>query len=196
MEPFDGASEVFGVASKHTAETPATDNESPFIPRRYAAEDETLFASRKRRETTMASAPKVDQISPNEVVVSCPLGAAFAHVSGAIGRMGKVKQDDRSKQFIDGRIKYGLQSVKVRASLVEREQGKTHVVIQASSDDVWGAGAKNATERLVETLRNLDNPGYEPDRLGMHPAALVGLLIGFVFLLLLIMKHVLPQISG
>ena len=70
------------------------------------------------------------------------------------------------------------------------------MLIQASSDDVWGAGAKNATKRLVETLRNLDNPGYQPDRLGMHPAALVGLLIGFVFLLLLIMKYVLPLILG
>ena len=70
------------------------------------------------------------------------------------------------------------------------------MLIQASSDDVWGVGAKNATKRLVEALRNLDNPGYQPDRLGMHPAALVGLLIGFVFLLLLIMKYVLPLILG
>jgi len=87
---------------------------------------------------------------------------------------------------------YGLQSVKVRTSLVERTPGKTNVVIQASSDDVWGVGAKHATKRLVETLRNLDNPGYAPDRLGMHPAALVGVVIGFVFLLLLVMKYVRP----
>jgi hypothetical protein len=113
-----------------------------------------------------------------------------------MGRVGKVKKEDRQQQFVEGRIKYGLQSVKVRASLVEREAGKTNVLIQASSDDVWGAGAKNATKRLVEALRNLDNPGYQPDRLGMHPAALVGLLIGFVFLLLLIMKYVLPLILG
>lgn len=59
-----------------------------------------------------------------------------------------------------------------------------------------GAGAKNATKRLLETLRNLDNQGYQPDRLGMHPAALVGLLIGFVLLLLVIMKYVFPLIFG
>jgi hypothetical protein len=41
-------------------------------------------------------------------------------------------------------------------------------------------------------LLNLDNPGYQPDRLGMHSAALVGLLIGFVILVLLAMKYLLP----
>ena len=144
----------------------------------------------------MTTAPNVDVISSNEVVISSPLAGAFDLVSQAMGRLGKVKKEDRQQQFVEGRIKYGLQSVKVRASLVEREAGKTNVLIQASSDDVWGAGAKNATKRLVEALRNLDNPGYQPDRLGMHPAALVGLLIGFVFLLLLIMKYVLPLILG
>ncbi len=155
-----------------------------------------LDVSRKRKDTNMTTAPNVDVISSNEVVISSPLAGAFDLVSQAMGRLGKVKKEDRQQQFVEGRIKYGLQSVKVRASLVERDAGKTNVLIQASSDDVWGVGAKNATKRLVEALRNLDNPGYQPDRLGMHPAALVGLLIGFVFLLLLIMKYVLPLILG
>jgi len=135
---------------------------------------------------------QVDQLSPNEVVISCPLSQAFPLVASALQRVGKLQQEDRSQQYVSGRIMYGLQSVKVRASLVERVTGKTNVVIQASSDDVWGAGAKHATKRLVETLRNLDNPGYAPDRLGMHPAALVGVVIIFVVLLLLVMKYVLP----
>lgn len=59
-----------------------------------------------------------------------------------------------------------------------------------------GAGARSAAKRLVEGLRNLENPGYQPDRLGMHPGALVGSLIGFVFLLLLTMKFALPLIFG
>ena len=142
----------------------------------------------------MTATPKIDRISANEVVVSCSLIDAFKHVSQAVESLGKVKKEDSQQQFIEGRIRYGLQSVKVRASLVEREEGKTNVVIQASSDDIWGGGARKATERLVETLCNLDNPGYTPDRLGMHPAALFAVLIGFVFLMILIINYLNPLI--
>jgi len=45
-------------------------------------------------------------------------------------------------------------------------------------------------------LRNVDNPGYKPDRLGIHPLALVGVLIGFGFLIVLIVAYVLPLIKG
>ena len=84
--------------------------------------------------------------------------------------------------------------MKVNISLVERTAGETTIVIQASSDDVWGAGAKNATKRLVETILNHDNPGYQPDRLGMKPMALCGVIIGFIVCLLVILKFVLPLI--
>jgi hypothetical protein len=128
---------------------------------------------------------KVNKISPNEIIMLCPFKTAFGHVTEAIERLGKVKKSDRDQQYIEGKIKFGLQSVKVRVSFVERDEGKTNVVIQGSSDDVWGAGAKNATKRLVELLLNLDNPGYKPDRLGMHPAAIIGIVIGIIFLIIL-----------
>lgn len=131
------------------------------------------------------------QTRPNEVVISDTADATADVVSHAINRLGRVKRRE-GNQAVHGRIKYGLQSVKVCASLVERVRGQTTVVIQASGDDVWGTAAKSATERLVEMLLNLDNPGYRPDRLGMHPAALVGLLIGFVFLVLFVLRVVLP----
>lgn len=139
---------------------------------------------------------KVDQVSQNEVVVCCSLGEAFPLVARALQKLGKLQKEDRPGQYVSGVIMYGLQSVKVRVSLVERDPGRTNVVIQASSDDVWGAGAKHATKRLIETLRNLDNPGYAPDRLGIHPAALLGAVIGFVFLLLLALKYVVPLLGS
>lgn len=141
-------------------------------------------------------APQVQQLSPNELVITCPFNEAFSLVANALRRIGKVHQEEPHRNYVAGRVMYGLQSVKVRISMVERVAGRTDVVIQASSDDVWGAGAKHATKRLVETLRNLDNPGYEPDRLGIHPAALVGALIGFVLLLLLILNYALPLALG
>ena len=133
----------------------------------------------------------IRQTRDNEVVIADTAGAAIEVVTFAIKRLGRVKRRE-GNQAVHGRIKYGLQSVKICASLVERVPGQTTVVIQASGDDVWGAAARNATERLVEMLLNHDNPGYQPDRLGIHPAALVGLLIGVVFLVLFILRVVSP----
>jgi len=129
---------------------------------------------------------QVKHTKPNEVVIYAPLEAAFEHAAVAVNRLGSIRKRDLKNQTIDGYIKYGLQSVRVHVSLVERVQGETTAVVQASSDDVWGAGAKNATGRLIELLVNLDNPGYQPDRLGMRPAALVGIIIAFVLILLVI----------
>jgi hypothetical protein len=140
-------------------------------------------------------AAHVNQLSLNEVVILCPFDQAFSLVSGAFMRVGSIRINDKSQQYMSGVIKYGLQSVKVRASLVERSEGKTNVVIQASSDDVWNAGARNATQRLVEAIRNHDNPGYAPDRLGMHPGALTGLVLAFIIILIIILVYATSLLS-
>lgn len=137
---------------------------------------------------TATNKPRVRRISDNEVVIEAPRTVAFEHVAEALEKLGTVKQRDPNQTFIDGRIKFGLQSVAMRVSVVERDPGQTTVVIQGSSDDVWGMGAKNASKRLVQMLENLDNPGFKADRLGIHPLALVGLGIGFMFVLWLIME--------
>lgn len=64
--------------------------------------------------------PLAQQTSANEVVLAMPLEVAFEKVSGAIQQVGKIKRHDRSQQFIEGRIRFGLESVKVHTVLVER----------------------------------------------------------------------------
>lgn len=128
--------------------------------------------------------PRVQRISDTEVVISAPREEACEHAAEALEKLGTVKQRDPGHAFIDGRMRYGLQSVAMRISLVERDAGQTTVVIQGSSDDAWGMGAKNATKRLIQMLENLDNPGFKADRLGINPVALVGIVVGFIVLLL------------
>jgi hypothetical protein len=137
--------------------------------------------------TTM-NKPRVRRISDSEVVIEAPRSTAFEHVAEALEKLGTLKQRDPNETFIDGRIRFGLQSVAMRVSLVERDPGQTTVVIQGSSDDAWGMGAKTASKRLVQMLENLDNPGFKADRLGIHPLALVGVVIAFGFILWLIME--------
>lgn len=138
--------------------------------------------------------PRVRRISDTEIVVFAARAVAFEHAVEALERLGTVKHRDPGNTFFDGKMRYGLQSVALRVSLVEREIGQTTVVIQGSSDDVRGVGGKSATSRLIQMIENLDNPGFKVDRLGMNPVALAGALIGFVLILMLILMLILSYL--
>jgi hypothetical protein len=134
--------------------------------------------------------PRVQRKSDSEAIIFAPKSIAFGQVAAAMAKLGSVKTRDPSQNFIDGRIKYGLNAVKVRASLVERDPGQTTVVMQGSSGEVWGVAAKNASKRLVEMLENMDNPGFKADRLGINPVALVAIVIVFVIVVAVIVSYI------
>jgi hypothetical protein len=129
------------------------------------------------------SAPTTWRVSDNEVGVAADGTTALDLAASVLQRLGKVQEGSAASGFVQGRIKYGLQSCKTRVSVRPDERGSI-LVIQAKSDDIRNAGGKNATQRLSEGLLNLNNPGYQPDRRGMSTGALVGSLCAFVILLI------------
>lgn len=184
-----------GVETVLSVDAPTADHAS-----KYANEMGFLVA-RVEAAVTVAEVPQASpggmdiseailRAGPNEAILPFPLAASLEKVADAIGRLGAVTVVSRSAQYVEGRISFGLQSVRVRASVVAEGPGHCRVVVQASSDDVWGAGAKSATGRLLSMLRNLENPGYSPDRLGISPMALVGLVIGFLILLMILIPYI------
>jgi hypothetical protein len=136
------------------------------------------------------------QTRDNEVTFSHALAEAFACVYEALGRLGRVTESDEEQYWVMGRVWQGLQRVKVRVSVVQDVPGRSRAVIQASSDDFQNRGAQRVTARLVEVLLNLNNPGYRPDRLGVHPLALVFGTLGFLGLLYGVLWYALPRILG
>jgi hypothetical protein len=136
------------------------------------------------------SAPRVQRRSDTEVLIFAPRSVAFEQVGTAMQKLGSVKTRDPGQTFIDGRIRYGLNPVKVRASLVERDPGQTTVVLQGTSGEVWGVAARNASRRLVQMIENLDNPSFKADRLGINPVALVVIVIAFAIVVFIIVSFV------
>ncbi|MGM0582814.1 MAG: hypothetical protein ACQETL_19215 [Bacteroidota bacterium] len=134
----------------------------------------------------MNNYPEIKKKSKNEVLVSASYSKAFAHLEEAINKIGSVKEKNKDEQFIKSKIKYGLNSVKVRSSLVERGKEETTILIQASSNDIGSTAEENVTERLIETLTNLDNPGYEPDKRGVSTAAIIGSIILLIIIVLIV----------
>ena len=152
---------------------------------RLCQECDTLLGEKDYQHTN-ESLSEVRQMSANEAIIASAFDTAFDHVCDALGRLGSVEQVNRNEHSITGSIRYGLQSVDVHVSLEERSEKETSVVIQGSSDDVWGVAARSATKRLFETLSNLNNPDYQPNQLGMQFIKVVGVLIGFVILMVVI----------
>lgn len=87
--------------------------------------------------------------SDNEIILATDVSSAVANVRSALERVGRVTTVNTAEQSVEGKVRFGLQSARLRISAVETERGRTRVVVQASGDDVWGAAAKNATRRLV-----------------------------------------------
>jgi hypothetical protein len=123
---------------------------------------------------------------PNEIIFPASLPETMAKVAEAINRLGRVTELNQPDQYITGNIKFGFNSVRVRVSLIPAGPNQSRVVLQGMFDGLLGAGARSATRRLMEMLRNLDNPGYVPDRWGMpiHPLVIVGAVVAIIGLIL------------
>jgi hypothetical protein len=136
----------------------------------------------------------ITKISENEIVYPGDTASTLIDVAAALNKVGRIIKVDQEKLFVEGKVRYGLQSVWLRVSTFERDSLNTGIVIQGSSDDVWNAGGRSATKRFIETLTHLNTPGYRVDRLGLHPAAFVGVVSGFVLVLFFVMIFILPQV--
>lgn len=72
----------------------------------------------------------------------------------AISQRGKVKDEELSPTGggIVGRIRYGLQRVKVRVHHSNFEPGSSLVDVFSQGDDVWQSAAKKVAKGLQEDL--------------------------------------------
>lgn len=84
--------------------------------------------------------------SPTQTLVD--LQQAFAQI-------GKVVEVSELTSTVTGRCRYGLQSIKLRAAVLDGADGKSLVQIQAFGDDVWGGGARKGTDKLIAALETL-----------------------------------------
>jgi len=125
------------------------------------------------------------QISPNEAEILYPIKTAYDIVLHSLSLIGRVKNENRLKNMIEGRVRYGLQSVVIKVSFEEIDDEKTKIFIQGNSDDHMNVGGESAVQRLMDTIINYNNPDFKPDRSGTSTIVVVGWLILFVLLLFL-----------
>lgn len=84
-----------------------------------------------------------------------PRAETLEAVEAALGRVGKVLEVSSATSTITGRVRCGLQSVKLRVAVLDGASSSSSIVeIAGSSDDLWGAGARKGADRLVRALES------------------------------------------
>lgn len=101
-------------------------------------------------------------------------------------------------KHIDGTVRFGVQSVNVKITWVEEEATTqldkairggnapvrgtpgTRWILEATSDDKSGQAQRSAMERLEDAYLHFDAPDYTPDRLGVLPYTIIGILVAII----------------
>src|SRR5262249_51873609 len=80
--------------------------------------------------------------------------------------VGSVTRVEAQRLLVQGRIRYGFGTVRIKA-LVRPSDERSIITVIALRGGLWSAPAKNCIGRLFETLSNLDTGGYVPSRAGV-----------------------------
>jgi len=76
----------------------------------------------------------------------------MADVARAFGSVGKVLDSSATTGTISGRVRYGLQAVRLRVSVFEETPERCRIEIQGFGDDIWGGGARKGADKLIKAL--------------------------------------------
>lgn len=84
-----------------------------------------------------------------------PADSALNDVARTFTSIGKVMDVSNLTKTVTGKVRYGLQSVKLRVAVVDHGDGQSLVQVQAFGDDIWGGGARKGTDKLLRALESM-----------------------------------------
>ena len=90
--------------------------------------------------------------STRTVDYAAPAEVAYRRLQAAIARVGKLVDLNEPTFTVTCRTRYGLQRVRIRASVHRRDERSCTIDFQAFGDDIWGGGARRATDKLIAAL--------------------------------------------
>ena len=79
---------------------------------------------------------------------------SMSDVQRAFNLVGKVLEVNKATSTISGRIRYGLQTTRLRVSIIEDTDNRCLLQIQGFGDDIWGGGARKATGQAHRRARS------------------------------------------
>ncbi len=92
--------------------------------------------------------------SSRELFVEDNIKKVLAILEKAINKVGSVIESNKKTYTLIAQTRYGLQTVKIRISLVPKDTG-TIINFNGASDDIWGAGARKGIDKIINELNTL-----------------------------------------
>ena len=108
---------------------------------------------------------------------------AFELFTTLLTSLGKLKEVNKDQMKIQGRMKFGLQSVPVKIKIHAVSSDTTIVEILTWSDDFWSYAAKDSIARILKLYSYPTKQIEQKDLLGMIPIYLALIITGFYWLL-------------
>lgn len=108
-----------------------------------------------------------------------PAGATAAKSEGSEAKESAAEEAPRSKADT---------AVHSHYASVSGGMGTT-IVLQVDADDHAGSAQRSAIERFEDAYMHFDRPDYAPDRLGVLPITIIGIVVAFILLIVLILLY-------
>jgi hypothetical protein len=130
-----------------------------------------------------------------------------------VGELNRVEP----LQFIEGKIAFGVLPVQLHITWAVEDATTrldkeirggaavlpaigTRIIVTATADDNTQAAQQNAIERFEDAYRHFDRDDYRPDRMGLMPITIIGILVTLILLAILLwripsFRKSLPQIT-
>lgn len=158
-------------------------------------------------QTANPSTPTSAGSAPTrEFWVSDPLEEALRKMKLTLNRVGQLNAVVPG-QYIEGAVRFGVQNVSIRVMWIEEEAatkldeqlrgGRANVpkmmgtrwILEASSEDKTGQAQQSAMERLEDAYLHFDAPDYKPDRLGILPYTIIGIVVAVLLFALWLLRN-------
>ena len=87
--------------------------------------------------------------------------------------VGKLESFNPTVMTAVGTARYGFQKVRVSISILPQGDNMARIVFNAASDDIWGAAARSAIDRIITTIGLVGDDGlllqkdFNQDRIGV-----------------------------
>jgi len=92
--------------------------------------------------------------SSRQLYVEEKMEKVFSVLQKAITNIGHIDEINKKTKTIIAKTRYGLQTVKIRISLVPKNDG---IIINFNgfADDIWGGGARKGIDKIANEFESL-----------------------------------------
>ncbi len=89
-----------------------------------------------------------------EMELQCPAEEGYERLLIAGAEVGTLEEYNDLARYVVIKARYGLNPVRVRASIVGLTDNTCKLTIQGRGQDVWGTASKKVMERIVTAISN------------------------------------------